>query len=145
MTDKKNKTGIELIKSLHELVCDDDIDKAATMPIEEVYSYLKKNSIAYDQLIGDVQAKLNRIKAKAQLDEAKDKRETFLEKLNSVLPSPTDLKVSVKSLIDKMMTEKPQLASAYFRKYESATENDLESLYQDLLALQQLDKNNVEK
>ena len=145
MTDKKRKSGTELIKSLHELVSGDDIDKAATMPIEEVYSYLKKNSIAHDQVIADVQARLNKIKAKAQLDEARAKRSTLLEKLNAVLPSHKDLKVSVKALIDKMMSEKPQLASAYFRKYESASENDLQSLYEDLLALQQLDKNDAEK
>ena len=117
MTDKNRKTGKELIKSLHGLVCGDDIDKAATMPMEEVYSYLKKNGIAHEQLIVDVQTRLNKMKIKAQLDEARERRAAILGKLNDVLPSPADLKASVKNLIDNLNIEKPQLASAYFRKY----------------------------
>lgn len=145
MTDKKRKTGTELIKSLHDLICGDDLDKAATMPMEEVHSYLKKNNIAHDQIIAHVQTRLQKMKAKFQLDEAREIRTNLLGKLNNALPSPADLKASVKSLIDNLKTEKPQLASAYFRKYESATENDLASLYQDLLALEQIDKNDAEK
>jgi len=145
MTDKKRKTGIGLIKSLHELASGDDVDNSASIPIEEVYSYLKKNNIAHNQIISDIQDRLNRMKAISKMDVAKDKRVSILAKLNSALPSQTDLKTSVKFLIDKIMTERPQLASAYFRKYESATENDLESLYQDLITLQELDNNDVEK
>lgn len=145
MTDNKPRSGTELVKSLHDLICGDDIDHVETMPVDEVYSYLKKNNIAHDQVIADVQERLNKMKAKALLDEAKAQRATLLERLNSVLPSPVDLKGSVKGLIDQMMTGNPQLASAYFRKYEAATENDLKSLYQDLMALQQIDKDDVEK
>lgn len=145
MTDKSRKTGKELIKSLHELVCGEDIDKAATMPIEEVYSYLKKSGIAHEQLLVDVRSRINKMKVKAQLDEARERRAVILGQLNNVLPSPADLKASVKSLIDNLKTEKPQLASAYFRKYESATEDDLASLYQDLLALEQIIENDAEK
>lgn len=145
MTEKNRKTGIELIKSLHEMVCSDDLDNAATMPMEEVSSYLKKNSIDHIQVVADVQARLCKMKAIAQLDEARANRSNLLEQLNNVLPSPADLRDSVKGFIEKMMTERPQLASAYFRKYETATENDLASLYQDLLALQELDKTDVKK
>lgn len=145
MTNNIRNTATELIKSLHDLVCGDDIDKAATMPMDEVYSYLKRNNVAYDQVIKDVQTRLNKMKTKAKLDEAREIRETLLEKLNGVLPSTEHIKQNIKGLIDKMMFSNPESASAFFRKYESATEKDLESLYQDLLSLQQLDKNDAEK
>lgn len=145
MTNIMRKTGTGLVKSLHELVCDDDSDKAESMLLEEVYSYLKKNNIAHDQVMADVRTRLNKMTAKAQLDEASAKRVSFLEKLNGVIPSPVGIKENIRGLIDKMMSDQPQLASAYYRKYEAATENDLESLLQDLLALQQLDKSNADK
>lgn len=136
---------MKLVKSLHDLVCGDDINNIETMPMEEVYSYLKKNNIDHKQVISNVQDRLKKMKAKASLDEAKAKRTDFLEQMNNFVPSATDLKESVKSLIDRMMTEKHQLASAYFRKFESATEDDLKSLYRDLKTLEYMDKDNVEK
>jgi len=145
MTNKKRKTGIELIKSLHELVCGGAIDNIDTMSMEEVYSHLKKNNIDYERVITDVRARLNKMTAKAKLDEARAQRLAHAEKPNETMSSLPGLKDKIKELIGSMQLNNPQTAAAFFRKFESAPDSDLESLYRDLQELQQLEKDNAKK
>jgi hypothetical protein len=145
MTDKKRKTGIELIKSLHELVCGDEIDNIDTMSMEDVYSHLKKNNIDYEQVITDVRARLNKMTAKAKLDEARAQRLAHADKPNGTMSSLPGLKDKITELLGSMQLNNPQMAAAFFRKFESAPDSDLESLYRDLQELQQLEKDDAKK
>jgi hypothetical protein len=145
MTDKKRKSGIELIKSLHELVCGDEIDNVETIPMEEVCSNLKKHNIDHERVISGVRTRLNKITAKAKLDEARAQRLALVDKPNVAMPSLAGLKDRITELISSMQLNNPQAAATFFRKYESAPDSDLESLYRDLQELQQLEKDDAEK
>ncbi|MRR05455.1 MAG: hypothetical protein EG828_00695 [Deltaproteobacteria bacterium] len=144
MTVKKRKSGIELIKSLHELVCGDEIDNVETMPMEEVYSNLKKHNIDHERVITNVRIRLNKISAKAKLDQARVQRLALADKPNGEIPSLVGLKDKITELISSMQLNNPKTAAAFFRKFESAPDSDLESLFRDLQALQQLEKDDAE-
>lgn len=145
MTDNKRKTGIELIKSLHELICGDETVNVDTLPIEEVSSHLKKNGINHEQVITDVRARLCKLTATARLDAARAQRLALANKPNGSTPVLSGLKGKITELLSSMQINNPQVAAAFFRKFESAPDDDLESLYRDLLELQQLDKDDAEE
>jgi len=145
MTDKKRKTGIELIKSLHELVCGDEIDKVDTMPLEEVCLCLKKNGIDHKRVITDVRTRLGKLTVTARLDEARAQRLTVADKPNGTTPALPALRDKIKELLSSMERNNPQMAAAFFRKFESAPASDLETLYRDLQELQQLERDDAKK
>lgn len=145
MTDNKRKTGIELIKSLHELVCGDETDNVDTMPIEEVCLHLRKNGIDHERVITDVRARLGKLTATAKLDAARAQRLALANNSNGSTPVLSGLKGKITELLNSMQLNNPQMAAAFFRKFESAPDDDLESLYRDLQELQQLDKDDAEE
>lgn len=145
MTENKRKTGIELIKSLHEMVCGDEADHLDSMPQEEVCLRLKKNGIDHERVITDVRARLDKMTATARLDAARAQRLALADKPNGTMSVLTGLEDKITELLNSMQLNNPQAASAFFRKFESTPDGDLESLYRDLHELQQLEKDNAEK
>lgn len=145
MTDNKRKTGIELIKSLHEVVCGDEADNLDTMPLEEVCLRLKKSGIDHERVITDVHARLDKMTAIARLDAARAQRFAIADKPNGTMSVLTGLKDKITELLSSMQLNNPQEAAAFFRKFESTPDGDLESLYRDLQELQQLEKDDAEK
>ncbi|BEH09901.1 hypothetical protein GSUET_15130 [Geobacter sulfurreducens subsp. ethanolicus] len=145
MTDKKRKTGIELVKSLHELVCGDETDNIDTMPLEEVCLRLKKNGIDHERVIIDVRDRLAKLTATARLDAARAQRLALADKSKGTAPVLKGLKDKITELLSGMQLNNPQTAAAFFRKFESTPDDDLESLYRDLQELQQLNKDDVEE
>jgi ssDNA-binding replication factor A large subunit len=144
MTDNKRKTGIELIKSLHEVVSGDETDNVDTIPIEEVCLHLKKNGIDHERVTADVRARLSKLTGTARLNAARAQRLALANKSNGSTPVP-ELKAKITELLSSMQLNNQQVAAAFFRKFESAPDDDLESLYHDLQELQQLDKDDAEE
>ena len=79
-------------------------------------------------------------KARAELETAREKRLSLLDKFKQVkLPSLPTLRNELQEIIAQRLST--PLQAAYFRKLEeAATEQDLKSLLEDILLLESLDQ-----
>jgi predicted DNA-binding protein YlxM (UPF0122 family) len=103
-----------------------------SMSIEEIDADLALGGIDIEPTFRRVQQMLETQRARARMLSAKDKRESLGSRIRDVVaPKVENLRESVKERISKSASGKQQLA--YFHKLEdAATEEDLQSLFDDL-------------
>lgn len=138
------KNPVEFLMSLHNFVSEDS-EIVDALSKEEVAARLKKENIDTSQLIADVQKRIRKIKAQAELDEAEHERNLLLEKFKNTEPEKSaSIRDKIKELIDNLSISGQELA-LYYRKFESATDKDLDGLYNDLKILNEMKKNEPKK
>jgi hypothetical protein len=116
---------------------------------KEVQSELQKRGVDIRPAWDKIQMALNYSKeterARKKLESAKKRRPSIVAKLKSIqAPYLPDFREQIKQLLKERFTG-PQKA-AYFRKLESASDEDLKTLLEDFSFLEEFskDSNNVE-
>lgn len=132
INDKSPQSSTEALENLYDFLQGPEVD-VRTLPIEEVRKELKANHIDVAPLFSEVQKRL----AAERLRIARAKRERIEALLARLSPAPIAGQ-GLKERILGLLRDKPQLAVEY-RKFETASEADLEGLLDDLGVLEMLD------
>lgn len=122
----------------------EDPDDVQTMSIEEVRAYLADEGIDTRHAHRQLRERLAAIQGRRRLEEAKRKREAFSTELSNLLAIPREVVDDVRSEIarrlESLNVSNPSLAQAYFRKFENASQGDLDSLLSDIQLLEDMQK-----
>lgn len=112
--------------------CDDSVT------IEEIDEDLERAGIDFESAYQRVQKMIATQRARAKLASARVTRESMGSRIRDVIaPKVENLRESVRNMIGRAGTEEQQMA--YFHKLqEAATEEDLQSLFDDLEKLSAL-------
>ena len=113
-------------------------DELATR--QQVQSELQRLGLDVRKAVSRVQLALQAKEARADLEAARSKRAGLTEKIkNAIVPLAGGLRERLQGIIGQQLHGAAQ--AAYFRKLEhAATDDDLQSLLEDLHRLEQLDK-----
>jgi hypothetical protein len=137
-------TTSEILKALHEFLSEPEVN-SLTLPLEKINQDLRPEGINTTSLIEQVREKIAKAKAKALFAQAHKRRQYFLEKLkNHVETSSRNvplLKEQVLEYLSNLFADKPEIVMAYFRKFEEASESDIQSLLEDITLLDRLRAN----
>ena len=140
------KNASDVLRSLHEFVVgpEEDFKK---MPIEQVNEYLKSEGIDPVPLVNHVRQRIAKLKAEQELAQAREQRINYAQKLSfyGEKISLADLRDRIQETIQSLTSGNSELASVYFRKFEEASDSDLESLLEDLSMLDEMAGNDVQK
>ncbi len=119
---------IELIYPINESFDEEQIDKD-----------LERHGINVDSALVRMNSMVERFQVKKNLAEAGEKRATLSEKVRDIIAPPLEnLRSGIKELVNDL-SEQKQLA--YFHKLEeAASEEDLQSLMDDIRKLDALDE-----
>lgn len=140
------KNASDVLRSLHEFVVGPEED-FKEMPIEQVNEYLKSEGIDPVPLVTHVRQRIAKLKAEQELAQAREKRMNYSQKTSSHSDqiSLTGLRDMVQEMIQSLTAGNPAMASVYFRKFEEASDDDLESLLEDLSLLDEMARDDVKK
>lgn len=146
MAENTPKNASDVLRSLHEFIIgpEEDVTK---MPIEQVHEYLKSTGIDPAPLVTHVRQRIMKLKAEQELAQAREKRMNYAQRLTSYGEkiSLAGLKEKIQDMIQGLTTGNPELASVYFRKFEGASDSDLESLLEDLSMLEEMVVDDAQK
>jgi hypothetical protein len=128
--DKRNPKASDILRALHALVHEPEGD-VANKPAKEVQAELKRRGINTTPLIAEVKQQLAKAKANSELAPARAKRESALAQRLKQIQSKIDEAPEAlrKRLLALLSAEEPAVA---FSKFEKATDEDLQSLLNDL-------------
>ena len=132
------ETTAELLRVI-ERFTDDPCD----LTNEELQTELREMSIDPDALVARVQGLVDSSVTKARLawkTKARKERQSLLRHLEAVEPdAPSqNMKAEIESILTSLSEGAVPGVQAYWRKFEKATESDLQSLLEDLKRLEKL-------
>lgn len=91
----------------------------------------------------DLKSRMEKMMAHSRLESARQARlsiESARDSNRQELAKGGTLRQRVDQLLKKLALNQPEIAAVYCRKFEQATETDLESMREDLLLLEQLEQ-----
>ncbi|MDD5286788.1 MAG: hypothetical protein PHD54_13110 [Desulfuromonadaceae bacterium] len=146
MTENTPKNASDVLRSLHEFIIGPEEDVTET-PIEQVHEYLKSEGIDPAPLVTHVRQRILKLKAERELALAREERMNYAQRLSShgEKVSPTGLREKIQNMIQGLTIGNPELATVYFRKFEEASDSDLESLLEDLALLEEMAADDASK
>jgi hypothetical protein len=134
----------DILRELHELLQEPEQDVIA-MPLKDIQAELIRRGIDTGPLLKRVKQQLAKAKADAELSVARSQREDGLQRLKSLAGkltgTPSALRERILSTLGKLSVGNPTVATAYFNKFEEASDADLQSLLDDLSSLDESDDN----
>ena len=146
MEENTPKSASGVLKSLHEFVIgpEEDVTK---IPMEQIHGYLKSEGVDPSPLVNQVRQRIVKLKAERELAEAREKRMNYAKRLHphGEKVSLAVLRDRIQGMIEGLTTGNPDLAAVYFRKFEEASDGDLESLLDDLTLLEEMVEEDVQK
>lgn len=124
--------------SVWDRFLDANFEPVETMSREEVQAELKKRGLDVSAAISRVKAAVSRARAKAELADARERRQSVVEGLTNMVTNTTaNLRNQIQNMIDGRLQGSFQ--AAYFRKLEKAAgEDDLQGLLDDIKRLESL-------
>ena len=145
MAKKKTpKNASEILKALHEFILGPEED-VTTIPREKIQADLKAEGLNPAPLVARVREKLNKMKAEEELTRARNQRKYLLDLRGKMPKSPLALKEQILEHLRSLLANRPEMASAYFRKFEEANEADMRSLLEDLAMLDEMGKDDIDE
>jgi len=128
--DKQNPKASDILRALHALVREPEED-VGNKPLKEVQDELRRRGIQSAPLVANVKQQLAKARANAELAAARAKRESTLAQGLQRIQSKIDEAPEAlrKRLLALLSAEDPAVA---FSKFEEATDDDLQSLLNDL-------------
>jgi type II secretory pathway component GspD/PulD (secretin) len=134
----KHHDASDILQALHELTLEPEVNYRIK-PLSELRSELTSAGISTVPLLKRVKEAIAQAKAEQELIAARERRQIALEKLKSlnqaVTDAPAQLREKIRSLLENLSVGDPAAASAFFSKFEKATDADLQSLLDDLAFL----------
>ncbi|TLD71363.1 hypothetical protein FEM03_07480 [Phragmitibacter flavus] len=132
MVDNNSKrTASDVLRDLSEFFTGPlpDVEKLSAAEID---AFLRKRSIDSKKSFLAVQDLIDEEIASAELRVAKEERKARLREVEAVTPAREGIRQSIGSLL---ATLNPSVQTAYWSKFESLPDADLESLYEDIVLL----------
>jgi len=137
MTIKSPEKYSDIIKILHRISCD-EIPDLESLDGDKINEELRKENINTDLMVSNIQQMVARKRTDIRLASAKTKREALADPLSlKASESREGLKEKLVSIFQEINKTDPQLSSAYFRKLEEVSDEDLSSMLEDLQMLVQ--------
>lgn len=128
----RSRNAADVLRDLHTYVAAPLLDVDA-LSDQQVRAELSRRGISPGPSFRAIHDLLEEKAAQAELAAAKQRRLGRLASIKPSRPSFGSIRGEVKALIQRLT---PQTASVYWSKFESAEEEDLQSLYDDLQDLQ---------
>lgn len=136
--EKKQPNASDILRSLHESVQEPEQDVAA-MPLKEVQAELARRGLDTAPLLAQIRERLAKARADAELGAARVERDQSLLKLRELRAKLSDFPAQIReramSVLAQLSASSPNVAAAYFSKFENASHADLQSLLDDLSLL----------
>lgn len=131
MSNTPTRSAADIMRDLHTYLApsEQDVD---SMSAADVTAFLKKSNIDPSKSFAAMQEWMDEKVGAFELAKARAQRLTTLETATTRKSFGDGLCEKIHKLIS---TLRPQVAAAYFSKFEQASEEDMQSLYEDLLAL----------
>jgi hypothetical protein len=131
MSNTPTRSAADILRDLHAYLApsEQDVD---SMSASDVAAYLKKSNIDPAKSFAAMQEWMDEKLGEIELVKARAQRLSALETATTRKSFGDGLCEKIHNLIS---TLRPQVAAAYFSKFEQASEEDMQSLYEDLLAL----------
>lgn len=127
----RSRDAADVLRDLHSYVTEPLLD-TDSLSDEQVRIELSRRGIPSVPSFRAIHDLLDEKIAAAQLVTAKRRRMDQLAAINTARPVFGDLRDKLQNLIRSFS---PQTASVYWSRFESADEEDLQSLYEDLIEL----------
>ena len=139
--DNPRKSASKILEDLYEFL-EGPAEDVASVPIERVLKDLKKDDVDPAPLVRLVRERLAATLAAEVLAKARVERARISSLAGQRFSGETSASLRDRALrgLQGLSTRQPEFAAAYWRKFESASEADLESIVTDLALLDQLDK-----
>jgi hypothetical protein len=135
MPNNNQLKASDILRELHELLQEPELDIAA-LSLKDVQAELTRRGIDTKPLLTRAKQQLAKAHAEKELSEARNQREGLLQRLNLIkgklVRTPAILREHILSTLGNLATENPTVAAAYFSKFEEASDDDLQSLMDDL-------------
>lgn len=127
----------DILRLLHDFFLDEEVD-VTLLPLENINAELAKEGIDTKSLISDTITKITKVKTQKRLATARAKRSKLQElaAIKDKTGSFSNVKQKLLEIISDINKSEPKLASMYFRKLEEVDEEDLQSILEDLLMLE---------
>jgi hypothetical protein len=135
--ESRPRTASDILRDLHNFIANPtpDVDDLSD---EKVAKQLEKRCLDPAPSFEAIHDLLDEKLAEIELSEAKEKRERKLAERNHISTPIGELREKVRTLIESLS---PQTAGVFFSKFESASNEDLASLYEDLSSMKEVDPN----
>ena len=136
MPDEKPPTpATDAVKALAQLLHEPETENE---PREQIQAELKSAGIDTAAVMKAVREKINQAKSRQRLAAAREKREALLQKVTHLKAIASaggaKLRAKVKELLDAEFAGQ-QEAAVLFHKFEEAKDEDLQTLLDDILLL----------
>lgn len=143
MADEKvRKSDSQALETLYEFL-EGVAEDVGTLPIDRVLKDLKKAGIDPAPLLSVVRDRLAAARATELLAGARQERARIDELARGRwVKEGSSLREWARSSLEALSSKRPELAAAYWRKFDSASDADLESVLEDLALLDQLKNEN---
>lgn len=132
---------LTLLKHLHELSMQDA--PSGPLPKAQRDAAFRAYGIDPSKTAEVLKARITQLVSARRVAAARDERlaaqSAHLKQVQALATAGTELRAHVERLLKKLALNQPEVAAMYCRKYEQATENDIASLKEDLLLLEQLE------
>lgn len=146
MPDKETPTAAEMLAALSKFA--ENREDIANMPIEEVRAQLAEEGLNLKERHAELRRRLNAIAGQERLQRAAAKRELYHAGRSDTPPvrPPLPPALARKLLMERLgllQGQNPQVASAYFRRMENATPEDVQQMLDDLDRLDEMPEGNT--
>lgn len=139
--EKAPKSVPKILEALYEFL-EGPSEDVGSVPVERVLKDLKKDNIDPAPLVKLVRERLAVARAAEVLAKARVERARISALVGQRFSGDASSSLRERALrgLQGLSARKPEFAAAYWRKFESASEADLESILTDLALLDQLEK-----
>lgn len=141
--DNDATTGKELVDRLLAFA-QNPAEDVISMSTAEIDAYLQEEGIDAGAGCRELKRKLKAINGQRRLADARRGMEQFAGQVSRLAAKPKDALTNVREeILHRLGTisgSEPAVAQVYFRKLEGATDDDLESILEDLKLLDELEK-----
>lgn len=140
----KKRSNRQKLDALHSFLMAEE--NPSLLSSEERQAMLTAHGIDVQRQVDWVQDRIAAMKAEERLRQAREERERHLERFReSARESPTpsmleQVREQIRTLLTALGGRHPQLVAGYFRRFEEASDADLETLLADLRFLQEMDE-----
>jgi hypothetical protein len=139
--DNAPKSASKILEDLYEFL-EGSIEDVRSVPIERVLKDLKRDNVDPAPLVQVVRDRLNAARAAEVLAKARAERARIggLAGLRISGEASSSLRDRALRGLQGLSARNPESVAAYWRKFESASDADLESILSDLALLDQIDR-----
>lgn len=118
----------------------EELEDESTLTTEQKRAALAARGVDVGPSIDLVRERIAAMRAHQRLEAARAERSALLmRRMDHVDPADRSILARIHDLLQHLAGRQPELAGVYFRRFEEATPDDLQSLLDDLAQVQDMD------